>query len=74
MTDSDLSNLEWRVTEAAVAYRLAQKALRPIAPNQPYETWRHLMLAEVAARTEWEAATDALIEAREVKEKDRNDC
>lgn len=69
MTDSDLSNLEWRVTETGVAYRAAQLKLRPIAPNRPFPEWEEKMRAEVAARSEWEAATDALIEAREQKEK-----
>lgn len=67
VTDSDLSNLEWRVTETAVAYRLAQRALRPVPIHTPMSELSDKMLVEVAARSAWEDAADALIEAREEK-------
>lgn len=56
MTDSEISNLEWQVVEAAVNLRLINK------PSTPVTGYQH-------AYNDFAAAVDALIAAREQKEK-----
>jgi hypothetical protein len=56
VTNSDLSNLEWRVVEAAINLKLINK------PDTPATGYHH-------AYNDLMSVVDALIEAREEKEK-----
>lgn len=72
MTDSEISNLEWKVVETSVAYRLSLLALvrAAVGPEKtPVPGWSGMIATKISAEREWTEATTALIAAREQKEK-----
>lgn len=72
MTDSEISNLEWRVVEAAVAARQRYNEYgNAVASPLSHAEQEHMSITVQAdaARRDLFAAVDALIAAREQKEK-----
>ena len=74
MTDTDISNLEWRVIEAAISARQRYDEYGNAVAHSPEHSdysWREevsVTLKADAARRELFAAVDALIAAREATE------
>ena len=70
MTNSEISNLEWRVAETAVARRKAHLAAAELVFSEDCRAEKKAFVAFAEANSEFTKTVDALIAAREGKNED----